>query len=138
MSGNPRGYPILVTAAVAQRNNCILMTQRPAGRDLAGLWEFPGGKIEPDESPEGALVRELYEELGVEATVGPICSVVHHRYSEEKVVLLLAYYCHLKGEPQSLEGQAIRWVEIGELGELSIPAADRPIVDQIIAKSIRR
>lgn len=128
-----QGYPLLVTAAVAQRERRILVAQRPAGRDLAGLWEFPGGKIDPGESPEEALGRELEEELGVRAAVGAICSVVYHRYSDEKVILLLAYYCHLEGEPQSLEGQAIRWVSLEELAALAMPAADRPIVAQIIA-----
>ncbi len=135
-----QGYPLLVTAAVVQQENRFLVTQRPAGRDLAGLWEFPGGKLDPDESPEAALARELQEELDVEAAVGAICSVVYHRYTGAKVVLLLAYYCRISGEPRSMEGQAVRWVSLDELRELPMPAADRPIVNQIIAdaSSVRR
>ncbi len=133
MSQIAQGYPLLVTAAVVQRENHILVAQRPAGRDLAGLWEFPGGKVDPGESPEEALARELQEELGFDATIGPICQVVYHRYSAAKVILLLAYYCRTSEEPQSLEGQAFRWVSHDELKKLAMPAADRPIVDQILA-----
>ncbi|MGE5652797.1 MAG: (deoxy)nucleoside triphosphate pyrophosphohydrolase [Bacillota bacterium] len=130
---NEQGYPVLVTAAIAQREKRILVAQRPAGRDLAGLWEFPGGKVDPGESPEAALARELQEELGVVASIGPICSVVYHRYSATKVILLLAYYCHIEGEPRSMEGQEIRWVSLDELKTMAMPAADRPIVEQIVA-----
>ena len=88
--------PIVVTAGVVVRNGSILVARRKSGSHLEGLWEFPGGKLEPNESPEECLAREFKEELGVEISVDRISEVVFHRYPE-KTVLLLFYSCRIIG-----------------------------------------
>lgn len=106
----------------------VLVSRRLAGRHLAGMWEFPGGKIEPGESPEAALARELEEELGI--TLGPSrpLAAVRHEYPE-KIVRLCLYEVHsFSGSPSGAEGQEIRWVKPDALGALEMPAADRPLV----------
>ncbi|WP_167072971.1 (deoxy)nucleoside triphosphate pyrophosphohydrolase [Sphingomonas vulcanisoli] len=108
----------------------VLVQQRPAGKSMAGLWEFPGGKLEPGETPEAALVRELREELGIEAAtacLAPACFA-----SEplgERHLLLLLYVCRKwRGIPQPLEGGALKWMRPVELHGLDMPPADRPLI----------
>lgn len=106
----------------------VLVSRRAAGTHLAGLWEFPGGKIEADEAPEDALARELSEELGVR--VGPCRPLVtvRHEY-DEKIVRLRLFEIHsVDGEPRGAEGQDIRWVTTAELRTLAMPDADRPLI----------
>jgi mutator protein MutT len=104
-----------VAAGVLEREGEILAAKRKRGSHLAGHWEFPGGKVEPDESPEDCLVRELAEEIGVRVRVRGILEVVFHRYPE-KSVLLLFYRCDLlEGEPAPLECDEVRWVALADL-----------------------
>ncbi len=120
--------PVVVAAAVVLRDGCVLLTRRAKGQHLAGMWEFPGGKLEPGESPEETLVRECREECGIDIEVGEILDVTHHRYPE-KDVLLLFYRCALRGgEVQHLQVADHAWVPPGELDRYELPPADERVV----------
>jgi len=123
--------PLIVTAAIAIRDGRVLITQRLQGTRDAGMWEFPGGKLEAGESPTEALTREIKEELGANAQVGDIFDVIHYRY-DWGAVLLLAYRCTLGDQPlQHLEVADHRWVTPAELRNIAILPADRPLVDRL-------
>ncbi len=109
----------------------VLVTQRPAGKSYAGLWEFPGGKVEPGEAAETALRRELHEELGIEV-VGcrPLLSL-QHDYPERQVKLYVWTVEHYAGVAQGLEGQALRWVTVPELRTVDLLPADLPIIERL-------
>ena len=127
---------MLVSAAVIVSAGRVLLTQRKRGTHLAGAWEFPGGKVEPDEDPRDALVRELAEEIGVTATVGDIVEVTFHRYPS-KSVLLLFYEARLapgSPEPQALDVAAVRWAEAGELRDELFPPADVAVLAKVRAR----
>jgi 8-oxo-dGTP diphosphatase len=123
--------PLLVTAAIILEQGRVLLTQRPDDGRHAGFWEFPGGKIDPGESPEQALAREIEEELGVSVTVGRIYEVVYFRYKWGPV-LILAYLCRITcGVIRNLEVAAHRWVEPAELSTFRILPADLPILKRL-------
>jgi len=119
-----------VVAAVVERAGRYLITRRLEGTHLAGLWEFPGGKILPGEKPEDALKRELKEELGVEATVSELIQTVDWTYPE-KSVRLLFFRCALAGEPRPLEGQEMRWVAAADLRSFHFPDADATLIARL-------
>jgi 8-oxo-dGTP diphosphatase len=119
-----------VVAAVIQHEGRYLITRRNEGTHLAGLWEFPGGKIGATETPEAALRRELKEELGVDATVGDLIETVTWTYPE-KTVRILFYRCALPGEPRPQEGQEMRWAEGSALSTYAFPDADRRLVERL-------
>jgi mutator protein MutT len=113
-----------VAAALVFRDGKLLITQRPADAHLGGLWEFPGGKREPDETFEACLQRELREELGIEVAVGELVESITHAYPE-KTVHLKFYRCRWKEhEPQPLGCSAFKWVTAGEFKDYAFPAAD--------------
>ena len=122
--------PVDVVAAVVERAGQYLITRRLEGTHLAGLWEFPGGKILPAEKPEDALRRELKEELGVEAAVGELIETVDWTYPE-KSVRLLFFRCALAGEPAPLEGQEMRWVAGADLRSFHFPDADATLIARL-------
>ena len=130
----PRGFgPVIVAAAVIIRDGRVLLTRRGEGQHLAGMWEFPGGKLEAGESPEEALVRECQEECGIEVEVTEILEVTHHRYPE-KEVLLLFYRCELRaGEVRHLQVADHAWVAPEDLDEYPLPPADEGVVVRIQA-----
>jgi len=134
----PRGFgPIVVVAAVIIRDGRVLLTRRAEGQHLAGMWEFPGGKLEPEESPEEALVRECREECGIEVEVNEILDVTHHRYPD-KEVLLLFYRCELdSGEVRHLQVADHAWVAPPELDRYPLPPADERIVARIQTLELR-
>lgn len=109
----------------------ILITDRPAGKPQAGRWEFPGGKLEPAESPEAGLRRELLEELGVVA--GPMQRLIelHHEYSDTAVRLDVREIAHYGGTPRGREGQRLKWVKADDLAREDILEADRPIIQAL-------
>jgi len=119
--------PIVVVAAVIEQDDRFLVTRRPAGTHLAGLWEFPGGKCDPGESHAACLARELREELGVGAEVGAELIVVEHAYPE-RTVRLHFHACRLTGTPVPLLGQQMRWITRAELAALDVPEADRALI----------
>ena len=122
---------IEVAAGLVFREGRLLITQRPAGGHLAGLWEFPGGKREANESFEDCLRRELMEELGIEVEVGELVESITHSYPEKTVHLRFfrcAWKCH---EPQALGCPAFRWVNDAELAGYEFPAADTQLLERL-------
>ena len=118
---------IVVTAAVIERGGEFLITRRPGGVHLAGYWEFPGGKCEPEESHAACLEREIREELGADVRVGREVFSISHSYPE-RIVELHFFACELTGEPRPLLGQEMRWVPRGELAALAFPPADDELI----------
>jgi 8-oxo-dGTP diphosphatase len=106
----------------------VLLARRTEGRDLAGLWEFPGGKVEPGESPERALQRELHEELGIRASVGTPLICVPQQYPDKRLVLDVREVHAYEGTPKGLDGQALIWAPPHLLASYPMPPADRPVV----------
>ncbi len=119
--------PVVVVAAVMERDDAFLLTLRPAGTHLAGHWEFPGGKVDADETHVDALRRELLEELNIVARVGGEVHSVMHAYPD-KTVELHFYRCEFDGEPQPMLGQQMRWVPRAALAALPFPDADRALI----------
>jgi len=119
--------PVVVVAAVIERDGAFLLTLRQAGTHLAGHWEFPGGKVHHSETHVEALRRELYEELDIVATVGNLLHTVTHAYPE-KTVELHFYRCDFDGDPKPMMGQGMRWVRRDELSSLPFPEADRDLI----------
>jgi 8-oxo-dGTP diphosphatase len=119
--------PIVVVAAVIERDGCFLLTLRPEGTHLAGHWEFPGGKVHASETHAEALRREIFEELDAVADVGDLLHTVTHAYPE-KTVQLFFYKCDLSGDAKPMMGQAMRWVAKHELSALPFPEADRDLI----------
>lgn len=123
---------LILVAAVAliDPEGRVLLAQRPAGKPMADLWEFPGGKVEPGESPEDCLMRELGEELGIctwESCLAPL-TFTSHAY-EDFHLLMPLYACRKwVGIAQPCEGQSLKWVRAAELGDYPMPAADRPLI----------
>jgi 8-oxo-dGTP diphosphatase len=125
----------VVAAALIDPDNRVLVAQRPAGKSLAGLWEFPGGKIEAGETPEAALARELAEELGIvvaEAALHPL-TFVSHRYADFHLVMLLYTCRNWAGAPKGQQGQPLRWEKPDALSDLPMPPADVPLIGAIKA-----
>jgi len=125
---------LVVAAALVDADNRVLLAQRPEGRRMAGLWEFPGGKVKPGESPEAALVRELREELGVE--VRPSClaplTFASHDYGDFHLLMPL-YVCRKwRGLVRPLEGQQLKWVGKERLRAFPMPPADEPLVAHLL------
>ena len=118
---------VAVVAAVIQENDAYLVTRRPAGVHLAGLWEFPGGKVDAAETHAQALRREILEELGADVEVQDLRLHVEHAYADRTVALYF-YDCRLRGRPVALLGQEMRWVSGPELASLGFPPADEELI----------
>ncbi|TVR79288.1 MAG: (deoxy)nucleoside triphosphate pyrophosphohydrolase [Rhodospirillales bacterium] len=124
--------PIVLVAAVAlvDADGRVLLAQRPPGKRMAGLWEFPGGKVDAGETPEAAVVRELHEELGLDITESCLAPLTFasHRYDDFHLLMPL-YACRVwRGTPVPREGQALRWLRPVAMAALPMPPADRPLV----------
>jgi 8-oxo-dGTP diphosphatase len=124
---------ILVAAAVVIRQGRVLLDRRKAGTHLAGLWEFPGGKVEPGEDPRAALARELREELGVTARVGEVVDVTFHRYPEKAVLLLFFEAALEEGspEPRAIDVAEVKWAAREELVPDAFPPADVGVLEKV-------
>jgi 8-oxo-dGTP diphosphatase len=122
---------VVVAAGVIRRDGRVLITRRMAGAHLAGYWEFPGGKVEAGEDPEAALVRELGEELGIEAEVGRIEDVAFHRDSERSVLLLFYGARIIKGEPRDIGVSQHVWVTTAQLDDYEFPPADERLIARL-------
>ncbi len=124
--------PLVLVAAVAlvDVDGRVLMQCRPAGKAMAGLWEFPGGKVEPGETPEACLIRELREELALDVTEVCLAPLTFASHAYEDFHLLMALYVcrRWEGRPRPREGQETRWVRPLRMGELEMPAADVTLV----------
>ncbi len=124
---------VVVAAAIVIERGRVLLTQRKSGSHLAGLWEFPGGKVEDGEDPKDALARELREEIGIEADVGDIVDVTFHRY-ESKSVLLLFYGAARRAgspEPRAIDVQAFEWGDASALDASRFPPADVAVLRKV-------
>ncbi len=120
----------VVACALVDPDDRILLAQRPAGKSMSGLWEFPGGKVEPGETPEDALIRELKEELGVEtreACLAPL-TFASHAYDDFHLLMPLYICRRWWGIAQSQEGQALKWVRAENLRDYPMPEADLPLI----------
>lgn len=124
---------IAVTAGIIERDGRVLIARRGPGDPLAGKWEFPGGKVEPGETPEQCLVRELREELGIETQVGERVAVSVHDYGRGAIELHAYRVWILAGEPEPREHEALAWAPIAELDRYDFAAADLPIVRRLMA-----
>ncbi len=124
--------PLLLVAAAAlvDVDGRVLVQQRPEGKAMAGLWEFPGGKVEGGENLEETLIRELKEELDIDVTEACLApfTFASHAYEDFRLLMPL-FVCRVwDGTPRSLEGQAIQWIRPMRMGDLPMPPADRPLV----------
>jgi 8-oxo-dGTP diphosphatase len=133
---NPPRRAVEVAAGLVFRAGKLLITQRPAGTHLAGLWEFPGGKREPGESIEECLRRELREELDVEVEVGVLFEEVRHDYPEKSVHLKFLLCRLLVGDPQPIGCAALTWVGPDELAHYQFPPADAVLLERLKATRI--
>jgi len=122
---------VLVSAvALIDIDGRVLLAQRPKGKSMAGLWEFPGGKVEQGETPEAALIRELQEELGIdtwESCLAPL-TFASHAYDDFHLLMPLFACRKWEGTPQPKEGQTLKWVRANQLSEYPMPAADIPLI----------
>lgn len=128
--GGPAKILWVSAVALVDRDGRVLLAQRPAGKKLAGLWEFPGGKIEEGETPEAALVRELKEELGIDTAASCLAPLTFasHRYDEFHLMMPL-YVCRVwQGHAAAQEGQALAWVYPKDFGKYPMPPADVPLI----------
>ncbi|MEZ5815941.1 MAG: (deoxy)nucleoside triphosphate pyrophosphohydrolase [Hyphomicrobiaceae bacterium] len=124
---------LVVAAALIDVDGRVLIAQRPEGRSMAGLWEFPGGKVGPDETPEEALVRELREELSIEVCDTCLAPFTFASHTYEKFHLLMPLFLCRKWEGQirPQEGQAVKWVRAAKLAEFPMPPADLPLIPML-------
>ena len=125
---------LVVAAALVDGAGRVLVTQRPEGKALAGLWEFPGGKVEAGERPEDALVRELGEELGITVTAADLAPLTFasHAYPDAHLLMPLYVCRRWQGAARSCEGQPLRWLKPHDLRDLPMPPADEPLIPALI------
>ena len=121
---------LIVSAAVVVRDDRIMLCQRRPGAHNGLKWEFPGGKLEPGESPEAALARELREELAIEVEVGPILDAVYHQYADRDVLVLFYRCAILSGEPRTVDCNAIAWALPEEVPGYDFAGADRAFAER--------
>lgn len=130
MEGAGRKILLVAACALIDQDGRILLAQRPEGKSLAGLWEFPGGKVENGETPEETLVRELEEELAIKTKIACLAPLTFASHSYETFHLLMPLYVcrRFEGIPRGAEGQAIKWVKPHALRDYPMPPADEPLI----------
>lgn len=132
MAATGPDFPLILVVAVAlvDADGRVLLAQRPPGKSMAGLWEFPGGKLEAGETPETALIRELREELGIDVSAACLAPVTFASHAYEKFHLLMPLYVcrRWKGDITAREGQTLAWARPQQLGDYAMPPADKPLI----------
>lgn len=131
---NGKKLVLVVACALVDPDGRVLIAQRPEGKALAGLWEFPGGKVEPGEQPEAALIRELKEELGIdvtEACLAPL-TFASHAYDDFHLLMPLYVCRRWKGQVEGHEHSGLRWVKPNRLRGFPMPPADEPLIAHLI------
>lgn len=132
----PAGKRLLLVAACAlvDADGRVLLAQRPEGKQLAGLWEFPGGKVEPGETPEECLIRELREEIGIETEIPCLAPLTFasHSYDDFHLLMPLFVCRRFRGIAQPKEGQALKWVRPRQMRDYPMPPADAPLIQFLI------
>ncbi len=135
MGDTPQPVRVMLVAAVAliDTDGRVLLAQRPPGKTMAGLWEFPGGKVEPGETPETALIRELQEELGIDTHASCLAPLTFasHAYPDFHLVMPLFACRRWNGIPQPREGQRLAWVRAAALTDYPMPPADLPLIPML-------
>lgn len=125
---------LVVACALVDADRRVLLAQRPEGKQMAGLWEFPGGKVEPGERPEACLIRELQEELGIETWESCLAPLTFASHAYEDFHLLMPLYVcrRFDGIPRGLEGQVLKWVRPRDMRDYPMPPADLPLIAPLI------
>ena len=129
----PIKLTLVVACALVDADKRVLIAQRPPGKSMAGLWEFPGGKVEPGERPEATLIRELHEEIGItvkEACLAPL-TFASHAYDDFHLLMPLYICRRWEGFVQPLDGQALKWVRPKDLRGYPMPPADAPLIPHL-------
>lgn len=124
---------LVVACALIDPDGRVLIAQRPPGKNMGGLWEFPGGKVEAGETPEETLIRELHEELGItvkEACLAPF-TFASHAYTDFHLLMPLYVCRRWEGAPQALEHSAVKWVRPKDMGSYPMPPADLPLIPML-------
>ncbi|HKG73915.1 MAG TPA: (deoxy)nucleoside triphosphate pyrophosphohydrolase [Aestuariivirgaceae bacterium] len=134
IAADSRALVLVAACALVDSDGRVLIAQRPANKDMAGLWEFPGGKVHAGERPEAALIRELKEELDIdvsEACLAPL-TFASHRYDSFDLLMPLYVCRRWEGAPRAMEGQGLKWVRPKKLRDYPMPAADLPLIPHVI------
>jgi 8-oxo-dGTP diphosphatase len=134
MAGEGKRLLLVAACALVDADGRVLIAQRPQGKQLAGLWEFPGGKVEKGETPEECLIRELREELGVETQAACLAPLTFASHSYDDFHLLMPLYVcrRYTGIPEPLEAQALKWVRPNRLRDYPMPPADAPLIPFLV------
>ena len=129
-TGPERPLLLVVAAALIDTDGRVLLAERPPGKQMAGLWEFPGGKVAPGEAPEQALIRELHEELGIDVTASCLAPLAFasHAYPDFHLLMPLYVLRRWKGRVEAREGQRLAWVAASALRDYPMPPADVPLI----------
>ena len=129
-----RKIVLVAACALVDADGRVLLAQRPEGKSLAGLWEFPGGKVEPGETPEETLIRELDEELGIQTKVACLAPLTFASHTYDDFHLLMPLYIcrRFEGVARGREGQAIKWVRPKALRDYPMPPADEPLIPFLV------
>ncbi|AAX75224.1 hypothetical protein P053_03031 [Brucella abortus 01-4165] len=125
---------LVVACALVDQDGRVLLAQRPVGKQLAGLWEFPGGKVEPGETPEETLIRELQEEIGITTKIPCLAPLTFASYTYDDFHLLMPLYVcrRFEGVARGLEGQALKWVRPKDMRDYPMPPADEPLIPFLV------
>ena len=134
MSGGGRRLLLVAACALVDPDGRVLLAQRPEGKSLAGLWEFPGGKVEPGETPEETVIRELQEEIAIETQAACLAPLTFASYSYETFHLLMPLFVcrRYTGIARPREGQTLKWVQPRQMRDYPMPPADMPLIPFLI------